>query len=117
MSKILVSLACCAFIAPLALAKDSKQKKHTMGYIQQAVTVTAPSTLTRVELGEVAEYQPAGTLVVRQDGPGRFVLNEPGHVFNRRGEMVSTALRPGSHVQVYFAGNGASKTIDHVVVY
>jgi hypothetical protein len=117
MKKILVSLACVALIAPLALAKDSKQKKRTMGYLERGVTVTAPSTITRMELGEVAPYQPAGTLVVRQDGPGRYVLDEPGHIFNRRGEMVTSNLRPGTRVQVYFAGNGDSKTVDHVVVY
>ena len=117
MKKIFVSLACCALIAPLALAKDSKQKKHTMGYMERGVTVTAPASLSRVALGEVAAYQPAGTLVVRQDGPGRFVLDEPGHVFNRRGEIVNATLRPGTRVQVFFAGDGASKTIDHVVVY
>jgi len=117
MNKIVVSLACCALIAPLALAKEPKPKKHTMGYVQQGVTVTAPSTITKTVLGEVAAFQPAGKLVVQQDGPGRYVLDEPGHVFNRRGEMVKGALRPGTGVEIYFAGDGASKTIDHVVVY
>ena len=117
MKKVIVSLACCALIAPLALAKEPKQKKHTMGYVQQGVTVTAPNTVTKMELGEVASYQPRGAVVVRQDGPGRFVLDEPGHVFNRRGELVSGTLRAGTGVEVYFVGDGASKTIDHVVVY
>jgi hypothetical protein len=117
MKKLIVSLACCALDAPLAFAKESKQKKRTLAYIEPSVTVTAPNTITRVELGEVAPYQPAGMLVVRQDGPGRYVLDEPGHIFNPRGEMVGTALRPGTRVQVYFSGDGSSKTIDHVVVY
>jgi len=111
----IVSVACCALIAPLALAKDSKQKKRTMAFVEPSVTVTAQNPYAKMALGEVADYQPTGTLVVHQDGAGRYVLDEPGHIFNRRGEAVSGTLRPGTRVQVYFATDGVS--IDRVVVY
>ena len=117
MKTILVSIACCALVAPLALAKDTKQKKHTMGYIERGVTVTAKNPITRVEGGEAAGFQPPNTVVIRQDGPGYFALSEPGHVFNTKGEIVSSPLRPGTRVHVYFSSkNDGIRTIDHVVV-
>ena len=119
MKIMIVSLACCALVAPLAFGKDSKKKAMHMGVLsaERAVTVTAPNNNMKAEGGEVTGYQPAGMLVVRQNGPGYFVLDEPGRIFNRRGEAVTSAIRPGTQVQVYFAGDGASKAIDHVVVY
>ncbi len=110
--KIIVSLACCALIAPLAFGQGSK----TATGVEQGVTVTGTSATTTVEGGEVARYQPAKTLVVYNEGAGRYVLDGRGHVFNSKGEMVRTAIRPGTRVRVYFANNGGVRTLDHVVV-
>ena len=117
MNKLIVSMACCALVAPLAFAKDNKTNKRTLAYIEPSVTVTAPNANARMELGEVAAFQPAGSVVIKQDGAGRYVLDEPGHIFNRRGEAVGGALRAGTRVQVYFNGDNGSKTIDRIVVY
>ena len=124
MKKIIVSLACCALVAPLAFGKDSKKasKKQKGTHIavlsaERNVTVTAPATVTRVEYGEVSGFQPPGTVVVRQDGAGRYVLDDPGRILNRRGEIVTGTLRAGTRVQVYFTGDNGSKTLDHMVVY
>lgn len=115
----IVSVACCALIAPLAFGKDSKTRNWRIGLVDRgvAVTVTAPNTITKMVGGEVAGYQPAGTLIVRQNGAGYYILDEPGRVFNRKGELVRGAIRPGSQVEVYFAENNGTKTIDRVVVY
>ena len=115
MKKTIVSIACCALVAPLALAKDSKHKRHSMGYVQQGVTVTAKAPITRVEGGEVAGFQPPGTVVIRHDGSGHYAVG-PGYIFNSKGEPVEAALRPGTRVHVYFASENGTKTIDHVVV-
>ena len=112
MKKLIVSLACCALVAPLAFGKGSQKISVT----EQGVTVTAKRTSTTVEGGEAASYQPPKTLVIRNEGGGQYVLDGPGHVFNSKGERVQTALRPGTHVHVYFANNGGARTIDHVVV-
>jgi hypothetical protein len=59
------------------------------------------------------------TLVIHNEvarDPGHYVLDGRGHVVNRRGEIVRTAIRPGTRVHVYFASTGGVRTIDHVVV-
>ena len=125
MKKLIVSLACCALVAPLAMGKDSKKaSKQQQGgthiavlSAERGITVTAPNANARMEYGEVSGYQPAGTVVVRQDGAGRYVLDEPGRIVNRRGELVTGTLRTGTRVQVYFTGDNGSKTLDRIVVY
>ena len=107
---VMISIACCALIAPLAFGQGS------VAVIEKGVTVTGTSPTTTVEGGEAASYQPAKTLVIRNEGGARYVLDGPGHVFNSKGELVQTAIRPGTHVHVYFANNTGVKTIDHVVV-
>jgi hypothetical protein len=118
MKNTIISIACCALIAPLAFAKDPKQKKHTTAHVEQRVTVTGATVIT-MEPGAAASYQPTGTLVINTDDPrdtNRYVLNGAGHVVNTRGEAIRTPIKPGSLVQVYFASAGGVKTIDHVVV-
>ena len=109
--KVIISIACCALTAPLAFGQGSQTAT-----VEQELTVTGKGVITTVQGGEAASYQPAKTLVVHNESPGRYVLNGPGHVFNSKGERVLTAIRPGTHVQVYFADNGGVRTIDHVVV-
>ena len=115
MNKVILGMACCALVAPLAFAKDTKHNKRTLAYIEPSVTVTAPNANARMELGEVAAFQPTGSLVIKQDGAGRYELDQAGRIFNRRGEAVSGSLRAGTRVQVYFASDNA--TIDRIVVY
>lgn len=111
MKKLLISIASCAFMAPLAFGQGSQT-----AIVEKGVTVTGTSPTTVVEGGEAASYQPPKTLVIRNEGGGRYVLDGPGHVFNSKGEVVQSALKPGTHVHVYFAKNAGVRTIDHVVV-
>ena len=107
----IVSVACCALIAPLAFGQGSQT-----AIVEKGVTVTTTTPTATVEGGEAASYQPPKTLVIRNEGGGQYILDGPGHVFNGKGEVVQTALRPGTHVHVYFAKNAGVKTVDHVVV-
>ena len=116
MTKTIVTLACCALIAPLAVAQT--RKKQTTA-TEQSITVTGTIINTTTAEGAAANYQPVKTLVVREDrsnNPGSYVLNGPGHVVNKRGELVQTAIKPGTHVRVYYVNTGESRMIDHVVV-
>ena len=108
---IIISIASCALIAPLAFGQGPQTAT-----VEKGVTVTGTSVVTTVEGGEAARYQPLKKLVVHKEGAGRYVLDGPGHVFNRKGERVQTKIRPGARVYVYFANNGGARTIDHVVV-
>ncbi len=85
----------------------------------ESITVTGTVIPSAIEEGAAASYQPAKTLVVRADGsnnPGRYVLNGPGHVVNKLGEVIQTAIKPGARVRVYYANMGDLRMIDHVVV-
>jgi tRNA splicing endonuclease len=119
MQKILITLACCASIAPLALGESPTHKKQTTAMTEQAITVTGTVVTSTTGEGTATNYQPAKTLIVRQDrsnGAERFVLNGPGHIFNRKGEVVRTGVKPGTHVRVYYASAGNVRTIDHVII-
>ena len=122
MKKMVVTLA-CVLIVPLAFAQTSSTGKGQKG--QGATTTTEPITVTgttismTTEEGAAASYQPAKTLVVREDGsnnPGSYVLKGPGHVVNKAGEVIKTAIKPGARVRVYYANVGDSRVVDHVVV-
>ena len=115
MKKIIVILACCALIAPLASAKTPKKGTTT----DEAITVTGTVVQTTTEEGAAANYQPARTLVVQEknsNDPHRYVLEGPGHIVNSRGELLHTPIQPGTRVRVYFVNTGDSRAIDHVVV-
>jgi hypothetical protein len=116
MKKLIVTVACCALIAPLAFGQGSKQKAKTA--TGQGITVTGTIITAAVE-GWATNYQPAKTLFVcvdRSKETGRYVLNGPGHVVNKKGEIITTPVKPGTYVRVFFASTNGVRTIDHVVV-
>ena len=118
--KTIVILACGVLIAPVAFAQTrSTDKRQTTTATEQPITVTG--TVIRMTTGEgaAASYQPFKTLVVREDGsntPGSYVLNGPGHVVDKNGAVIQTAIKPGTHVRVYYVSTGDSRVVDHVVV-
>jgi len=112
MKKTIVALACCALFAPLAFA----QTKTTT--TTETITVTG-RIVTESEEGSAANYQPARTLVIREDKsnkPGRYVLNGRGNVVDKQGDTVKTAVKPGTRVRVYYTNVGNQRVIDHVIV-
>jgi len=118
MKKLIVMLG-CLLIAPLAFAQPSSTDKKQGTTTTEPVKVTGKIIRTMIEEGAAASYQPRNTLVVREDSsnnPGRYVLNGPGHVVNKTGEIVQTAIKPGTRVRVYYADMGDMRMIDHVVV-
>ena len=119
MKKPVAILICCALLAPLAFAQPSSNGTKQGTGSTEAVTVTGTIIKMTSEDGSAANYQPARTLVVREDRfntPGSFVLNGPGHVVNKKGEVIQTAIKPGTHVRIYYANAGDSRIVDRVVV-
>jgi hypothetical protein len=118
MKKIIVTLV-CALIAPLAFAQTGSKGTKQGTAAVEPITVTGTIIKMTTEEGAAASYQPVKTLVVRQDGsntPGTYVIRGPGHVMNRAGQPIRTAIKPGTHVRVYYINTGGSRVVDHVVV-
>ncbi|HEY9501028.1 MAG TPA: hypothetical protein VIR01_05285 [Pyrinomonadaceae bacterium] len=116
MKRTIVTLG-CLLIAPLAFAQpNSTNKKQTTA---EQITVTGAVIKMLAEEGAAASYQPLRTLVIREDrsnSPGRYILDGPGHVLDKGGKVVQTAIKPGTRVRVYYANTGDLRMIDHVVV-
>ena len=113
------SLTSRGLIAPLAFAQTSSKGTRQGTTTAEPITVTGTIITTTTEEGAAASYQPVKTLVVREDGsnnPGSYVLKGTGHVVNKAGEVVHTAIRPGTRVHVYYIDTGHSRVVDHVVV-
>ena len=117
--KIIAILACGALIAPVAFAQTRSTHERQATTTTEGITVTGTVIKMTTEEGSAAKYQPVKTLVVLQDRsntPGSYVLNGPGHVVNKNGEVVQTAIKPGTHVRVYYVNIGDLRVVDHVVV-
>ena len=119
MKKTIVTLACCALFAPLTFAQTGSKGTKQGTATAEPITVTGTILKTTTEEGAAASYQPFKTLVVREDGSnnrGSYVLTGPGHVVNKNGEVIQTAIKPGTRVRVYYTNMGDSRVVDHVVV-
>ena len=114
-TKTIVSIACCALIAPLAFAKETKHTKQSTSSAEQGVTVTGAS-ITTMEAGAAASYQPRHTLVVNYTGPGRYVLQDRTSLLSRSGQVAQLPVTPGTPIRVYFTSADGIKTIDRIVV-
>ena len=116
MKKPIAILICCALLAPLAFEQpNAKGKKQET---TEPITVTGTILMT-TEDGSAASYQPVRSLVVREDRsntPGSYVLSGPGHVLNRNGQAIRTAIKPGAHVRIYYAQAGDLRMVDYVIV-
>ena len=119
MKKPITILVCCALLAPLAFAQPESNGKKQKASTAEEITVTGTIIKMRSEEGSAANYQPVKTLVVLQDSsntPGTYVLNGRGHVVNKKGEVIQTAIKPGTRVHIYYANAADSRRVDRVVV-
>ena len=115
MKKTIVTIV-CTLVALLTFAQPGSKGTKTA---TETITVTGTVIPSAIEDGAAANYQPAKTLVVREDSsnnPGSYVLKGPGHVVNKAGEVIKTAIKPGARVRVYYANMGDLRMIDRVVV-
>ena len=119
MKKAITILVCCALLTPLAFAQPESKGKGQGATTAETITVTGTIIKMTSDDGSAAAYQPVKTLVVREDrsnAAGSYVLNGPGHVVDKNGEVIRTAIKPGAHVRIYYAQTGDLRTVDHVVV-
>ena len=123
MKKILITLV-CALVASPAFAQT--KSKSTEGRANAAEGVTVIGIPVKTAKGTVADYsntgratraQPSNTVVVSTLDTGRYVLEGPGHIFDRSGrEIPATAVKLGTPVRVVYAQVGGTLTVDYIVV-
>jgi len=114
MKKTIVTLT-CALIAPLGFAQTGTTTK------EQATTGTQPTTTTETTTtytaGTVSTYTPGKTIVVQSNlGPASFVLGTTTRIVDGAGHIVTSELRPGQRVRVYYTGTGATRTVERLIV-
>ena len=119
--KAIFTLA-CVLVASVAFAQTTSKRTRyystpTAMTVSERVIVTAPPIIEAQE-GTAASYQPAGTLVVRTDraNPERFDSFGPGLVYDKFGRAIRGPIRPGARIVVFYASDGYTRLIDHVVV-
>ena len=113
MKSKIITLA-CALIAPMAFAQTSTTTT-------EQTTTTAPTTTTQTtttySAGTVTTYEPEKAIVVKsEEGPVTFALKAPIRIVNAAGKVVTSAIRPGQKVKVYYTGTGETRVVEHVVV-
>jgi hypothetical protein len=118
--KAIIALACVLIASPAFAQPRSDRTRYygppTALTTSERVIVTAP--IIEAQEGSAASYQPTGTLVVRTDSanPERFDLYGPGLVYDKFGRAVRGPIKPGARVVVFYANNGYTRLVDHVVV-
>ena len=118
--KAIIALACVLIASPAFAQTTTRQIRHhrttTALTTVEGVTVTAP--IIDAKEGSAANYQPAGTLVVRTDSanPERFDFYGPGLVYDKFGRAVRGPIKPGARVVVFYADTGYTRLVDHIVV-
>ena len=116
----IVAFACMLIASPAFAQPRSERGMYysapTAVTTSERVTVIAP--VMEAQEGSAATYQPTGTLVVRTDSanPERFDSYGPGLVYDRYGRPVRAPIKPGTRVVVFYANNGYTRLVDHIVV-
>jgi hypothetical protein len=112
--KTIVTLA-CALIAPLGFAQTGTTTT------EQTTTGTQPTTTTQTTTtytaGTVSTYTPGKAIVVQSNlGPASFALGTTTRIVDGAGHIVTSALRPGQRVRVYYTGTGDTRAVERVIV-
>ena len=123
MKKILITLV-CALVASPAFAQTKSKSTEEGANAAEGVTVigipvkTAKGTVADYSnTGSATRAQPSNTVVVSILDTGRYVLEGPGHIFDRSGrEIPATAVKLGTPVRVVYAQVGGTLTVDYIVV-
>ena len=111
--KIIIALV-CALVTPLAFAQTSTTTTEQTTSTEPTTTTQTTTTYTA---GTVTTYEPSKTIVVKSDeGPVSFALGTAARIVNGAGHVVTSALKPGQRVHVYYTGTGETRVVDHVVV-
>ena len=114
MKKTIVTLA-CALIAPLGFAQTGTTTTKETATGTQPTTTT--ETITTYTAGTVSTYTPGKTIVVQTNlGAASFVLGTTTRIVDSAGHIVTSELRPGQRVRVYYTGTGNTRAVERLIV-
>ena len=114
MKKTIVTLA-CALLATLTFAQTSPTATQKTKTGTQPTTAT--ETTTTFTAGTVTTYKPGKTIVVQSNlGAASFALGTAARIVDGAGHIVTSELRPGQRVRVYYTGTGNTRAVERVIV-
>ena len=101
-------------VAPLAFAQTKKTKvQQTTATQPAATTATATSSIA----GTVRKYEPGKTMLIDStQGALSFALGADARIVDNAGNAVTSPLKPGVRVRVYYAGTNQNRTVARLVV-
>jgi len=103
----------CAMIAPLAFAQTKKTKVQQTTAAQPAATT---ETATSYTAGTVRKYEPGRRILIDStQGSLSFALGASARIVNNAGNVVTSELKPGQRVRVYYTGAGEKRMVERVV--
>jgi len=101
-------------IAPLAFAQTKKTKVQSATATQPAATT---ETATSYSAGTVRKYESGKTMMIDStQGPLSFALGANAQIVNNAGNAVTSPLKPGERVRVYYTGTDQNRMVARVVV-
>ena len=104
----------CAMIAPLAFAQTKKTKVQQTTATQPAATA---ETATSNTAGTVRKYEPGKTMMIDStQGPLSFAIGASARIVDNAGNAVTSPLKPGEQVRVYYTGSNQNRMVERVVV-
>jgi hypothetical protein len=113
MRRIIIALV-CAMIAPLTFAQTNKMKVQQPTTMQPAAST---ETATSYSAGAVRKFEPGKTMMIDStQGPLSFALGANAQIVNNAGNAVTSPVKPGEQVRVYYTGTGTNRMVDRVVV-
>jgi hypothetical protein len=113
MRRIIIVLV-CAMIAPLAFAQTKKTKVQQTTAIQAAATT---ETATSATAGTVRKYESGKTIMIDStQGSLSFALGAGARIVDNAGNVVTSPLKPGERVRVYYTGSNQNRMVERVVV-
>jgi hypothetical protein len=104
----------CAMIAPLAFAQTKKTKVQQPTAAQPAAT---KETATSSTAGTVRKFEPGKTMLIDStQGSLSFALGANTRIVDNAGNAVTSPLKPGQRVRVYYTGTNQNRMVERVVV-
>ena len=104
----------CVMIAPLAFAQAKKTKVQQTTATQSAATT---ETATSNTSGTVRKFEPGKTILIDStQGPLSFALGANAQIVNNVGNAVTSPLKPGEKIRVYYTGTNQNRMVERVVV-